>query len=81
MGTSCALHEYLGGSPSFVFSPFLQKRFTIDKEHAKIVSTRGEPPTASHSSSTIIRGWFNEPTSVRGTKRTKFHPPQEKKPR
>jgi hypothetical protein len=32
------------------------------------------PPTAPHSSSTIIRGWHNRPVSGRRTKWTQSHP-------
>jgi hypothetical protein len=32
------------------------------------------PPTASHSSSSIIRGWYNRPISGRRTKYTQPHP-------
>jgi hypothetical protein len=32
------------------------------------------PPTAPHSSSSIIRGWYNRPNSGRRTKRTQSHP-------
>jgi hypothetical protein len=31
-------------------------------------------PTAPHSSSSIIRGWYNRPISGRRTKRTQSHP-------
>jgi hypothetical protein len=32
------------------------------------------PPTAPHSSSSIIRGWYNRPVSGRCTKWTQSHP-------
>jgi hypothetical protein len=32
------------------------------------------PPTAPHSSSSIIRGWYNRPISGRRTKWTQPHP-------
>jgi hypothetical protein len=32
------------------------------------------PPTAPHSSSSIIRGWYNRPVSGRRTNWTQFHP-------
>jgi hypothetical protein len=32
------------------------------------------PPTAPHSSSSIIRGWYNRPVSGRRTKQTQSHP-------
>jgi hypothetical protein len=32
------------------------------------------PPTAPHSSSSIIRGWYNRPNSGRRTKWTQSHP-------
>jgi hypothetical protein len=38
------------------------------------------PPTAPHSSSSIIRGWYNRPISGRRTKWTQSHPtPRNKK--
>jgi hypothetical protein len=36
------------------------------------------PPTAPHSSSFIIRGWYNRPTCGRRTKRTQSHPVRKK---
>jgi hypothetical protein len=32
------------------------------------------PPTAPHSSSSIIRGWYNRPLSGRRTKWSQSHP-------
>jgi hypothetical protein len=36
------------------------------------------PPTAPHSSSSVIRGWYNRPVSYRSTKWTQSHPTPRK---
>jgi hypothetical protein len=37
------------------------------------------PPTAPHSSSSIVRGWYNRPNSGRRTKWTQSHPTARKR--